>query len=169
MRVRFLKAAFAALCLFCATPAAAQFNIGKAASGAVKAGRALTLSDADMANYVREYVKWMDEHNQVCPEDNPYTIRLRKLTEGLTSVEGIPLNFKVYYVTDVNAFACPDGSIRVFSSLMDVMSDDQLRGVIGHEIGHIAHKDSKKRFRTALLTSALKDGIASTGGRASAS
>lgn len=168
MRVRFLKAAFAALCLFCATPAAAQFNIGKAASGAVKAGRALTLSDADMANYVREYVQWMDEHNHVCPEDNPYTIRLRKLTEGLTSVEGIPLNFKVYYVTDVNAFACPDGSIRVFSSLMDVMSDDQLRGVIGHEIGHIAHKDSKKRFRTALLTSALKDGIASTGGRASA-
>ena len=84
MRFRFLKAAFAALCLFSATPAAAQFNIGKAASGAVKAGRALTLSDADMANYVREYIKWMDEHNQVCPEDNPYTIRLRKLTQGLT-------------------------------------------------------------------------------------
>ena len=166
MRFRFLKAAFAALCLFSATPAAAQFNIGKAASGAVKAGRALTLSDADMANYVKEYIKWMDEHNQVCPEDNPYTIRLRKLTQGLTSVEGIPLNFKVYYVTDVNAFACPDGSIRVFSSLMDVMSDDQLRGVIGHEIGHIAHKDSKKRFRTALLTSALKDGLAAASGQA---
>ena len=89
MRFRFLKAAFAALCLFCATPAAAQFNIGKAASGAVKVGQALTLSDADMANYVKEYIKWMDEHNQVCPEDNPYTIRLRKLTQGLTSVEGI--------------------------------------------------------------------------------
>ena len=168
MRFRFLKAAFAALCLFSATPAAAQFNIGKAASGAVKVGQALTLSDADMANYVKEYIKWMDEHNQVCPEDNPYTIRLRKLTQGLTSVEGIPLNFKVYYVTDVNAFACPDGSIRVFSSLMDVMSDDQLLGVIGHEIGHVAHKDSKKRFRTALLTSALKDGIAATSGKASA-
>jgi putative metalloprotease yggG len=168
MRVRFLKAAVAILCLFCATPSAAQFNIGKAATGAVKAGRALTLTDAEMANYVKEYIRWMDEHNQVCPEDNPYTIRLRKLTQGLTSVEGIPLNFKVYYVTDVNAFACPDGSIRVFSSLMDVMSDDQLLGVIGHEIGHVAHKDSKKRFRTALLTSALKDGIAATSGKASA-
>jgi putative metalloprotease yggG len=134
----------------------------------VKAGRALTLTDAEMANYVKEYIRWMDEHNQVCSEDNPYTIRLRKLTQGLTSVEGIPLNFKVYYVTDVNAFACPDGSIRVFSSLMDVMSDDQLLGVIGHEIGHVAHKDSKKRFRTALLTSALKDGIAATSGKASA-
>ena len=61
MRFRFLKAAFAALCLFSATPAAAQFNIGKAASGAVKVGQALTLSDADMANYVKEYIKWIRE------------------------------------------------------------------------------------------------------------
>jgi len=77
------------------------------------------------------------------------------------------LNFKVYYVIDVNAFACPDGSVRVFSSLMDAMTDDELLGVIGHELGHVAHKDSKKRFRTALLTSALKDGISSTNGVAS--
>lgn len=81
-------------------------------------------------------------------------------------MEGIPLNFKVYRVVDVNAFACADGSIRVFSSLMDIMSDEELQGVIGHEVGHIAHKDSKKAFRTALLTSALKDGISSQGGTA---
>ena len=69
---------------------------------------------------------------------------------------------------DVNAFACADGSVRVFSSLMDIMSDEELLGVIGHEIGHVAHKDSKKSFRTALLTSALKDGVASTSGKAAA-
>ena len=69
---------------------------------------------------------------------------------------------------DVNAFACADGSVRVFSSLMDIMSDEELLGVIGHEVGHVAHKDSKKAFRTALLTSALKDGISSTGGKAAA-
>ncbi len=121
-----------------------------------------------MAEYVKEYIDWMDKHNPVTPADNPYTIRLNKLTEGLTSVEGIPLNFKVYDVIDVNAFACADGSVRVFSSLMDIMSDEELLGVIGHEVGHVAHKDSKKAFRTALLTSALKDGISSTGGKAAA-
>ena len=110
----------------------------------------------------------MDEHNHVCDAKSPYTKRLNRLTQGLTSVEGIPLNFKVYYVTDVNAFACPDGSVRVFSSLMDAMTDEELLGVIGHELGHVAHKDSKKGFRTALLTSALKDGIASTNGAAAA-
>ena len=62
----------------------------------------------------------------------------------MTDVEGIPLNFKVYYVIDVNAFACADGSVRIFSSLMDIMTDDELLGVIGHEVGHVAHKDSKK-------------------------
>lgn len=146
----------------------AQFNIGKAAGGAVKAAKAITLSDADMANYVREYIAWMDKNNKVCDARSPYTKRLNKLTQGLTNVEGIPLNFKVYYVTDVNAFACPDGSVRVFSSLMDAMTDEELLGVIGHELGHVAHKDSKKGFRTALLTSALKDGIASTNGAAAA-
>ena len=86
----------------------------------------------------------------------------------MNEVEGIPLNFKVYYVIDVNAFACADGSVRVFSSLMDIMSDEELLGVIGHEVGHVAHKDSKNGFRTALLTSALKDGISSQGGKAAA-
>lgn len=133
--------------------------------GAAKVVQATTLTDAQMAAYVKEYIDWMDKHNQVCAEDDPYTLRLKKLTQGLTEVEGIPLNFKVYYVIDVNAFACADGSVRVFSSLMDIMSDEELLGVIGHEVGHVAHKDSKKAFRTALLTSALKDGISSKGGK----
>lgn len=153
-------------CMTAALPAAAQFNLKKAISGAAKVTQAATLTDAQMAAYVKEYIDWMDAHNPVCTGDDPYAQRLERLTEGLTSVEGIPLNFKVYNVVDVNAFACADGSVRVFSSLMDIMTDEELLGVIGHEVGHVAHKDSKKAFRTALLTSALKDGVASGGGKA---
>ena len=168
MKKSILGAYISAFLLFGATPMMAQFNIGKAAEGATKVLTAATLTDADMAKYVKEYVAWMDEHNHVCDARSPYTKRLNRLTQGLKDIEGIPLNFKVYYVTDVNAFACPDGSVRVFSSLMDAMTDEELLGVIGHEIGHVAHKDSKKGFRRALLTSALKDGIASTNGTAAA-
>ena len=168
MKKSILGAYISAFILFGATPMMAQFNIGKAAEGATKVLKAATLTDADMAKYVKEYVAWMDEHNHVCDARSPYTKRLNRLTQGLKDIEGIPLNFKVYYVTDVNAFACPDGSVRVFSSLMDAMTDEELLGVIGHEIGHVAHKDSKKGFRRALLTSALKDGIASTNGTAAA-
>lgn len=159
---------FLAVAMMIMLPAGAQFNLKKVAGGLGKAAKAVTLTDDQMVQYVREYIEWMDANNPVLPADDPYTQRLAKLTEGLTDVEGLPLNFKVYNVVDVNAFACADGSIRVFAALMDIMSDDELLGVIGHEVGHVAHKDSKKAFRQALLTSALKDGIASVGDKAAA-
>ena len=158
------KITFAILFVLAVLPVSAQFNLSKAIGGAAKAAKALTLTDADMAAYVKESVDWMDTHNPVLPEDNPYTVRLRKLTEGVTEAVGIPLNFKVYDVIDVNAFACPDGSVRVFSSLMDIMSDDELLGIIGHEIGHVMKHHSKNAFRNELLTGAAKDAIASAGG-----
>lgn len=160
----------ALLCAVFSSPIAAdaQFNVGKGINALKQGAQALTLTDQQMADYVKEYIDWMDTHNQVCSEDHEYTQRLRRLTQGIESVEGIPLNFKVYWVVDVNAFACADGSVRVFAGLMDQMTDDELLGVIGHEIGHVAHKDSKKAFKTALLTSALKDAVGSTSGTAAA-
>lgn len=165
---KFFQTALLLACVVVAIPLFAQFNPKKALNSVAKATKAITLTDEQMSEYVKEYITWMDEHNQVCADDNEYTIRLKKLTEGLGDADGIPLNFKVYYVKDVNAFACADGSIRVFSSLMDIMTDEELLGVIGHEIGHVAHRDSKKGFRTALLTSALKDGVSTQGGKAAA-
>lgn len=165
---KFIKLFALLMLLAMAVPASAQFNLKKAVSGAAKAAKAATLTDAQMAAYVKESVDWMDKHNPVLPEDDPYTMRLRKLTDGITDADGIPLNFKVYNVIDVNAFACPDGSVRVFAALMDKMTDDELLGVIGHEIGHVLKHHSKNAFRTQLLADALKDGIASTGGKAAA-
>ena len=152
------------LCLAAVVSVSAQFNLNKAIGGAAKAAKALTLTDAEMAAYVKESVDWMDEHNPVLPDDNPYTVRLKKLTEGVTDADGIPLNFQVYDVIDINAFACPDGSVRVFSSLMDIMNDDELMGIIGHEIGHVLKHHSKNAFRTQLLTGAAKDAVSAAGG-----
>ena len=163
-----IGAALACAALACAPAAHAQFNAARVAKGLGKAAQAATLTDEQMVQYVKEYVEWLDTHNPVLPADDPYTQRLARLTDGLNSVEGLPLNFKVYNVIDVNAFACADGSVRVFAALMDIMDDDELLGVIGHEVGHVAHKDSKKAFKQALLTSALLDGVASTNGKAAA-
>ncbi len=164
----FIKFMVLVLCLGFAAESPAQFNLKKAVGAAAKGVKAATLSDGDMAAYVKETVEWMDRNNPVLPEDNPYTQRLRKLTEGITEADGIPLNFKVYDVADVNAFACPDGSVRVFSSLMDLMTDDELLGVIGHEIGHVLKRHSKNSFRNELLSGAIKDAIGSTGAKAAA-
>ena len=165
---RLLKGLCIASIISFSMPCYAQFNLKKAVSSATKAVQAFTLTDAQMAEYVHESVNWMDNHNPVLPDDSPYVVRLKNLTEGITDADGIPLNFKVYDVIDIIAFACPDGSVRVFSSLMDIMDDDELMGVIGHEIGHVMKHHSKNAFKTELLTGAMKDAIASTNGKAAA-
>ncbi len=168
---KFFKSISAVALMLCfGLQASAQFNLNKAkAIGALaKTAKAMTITDEQMAAYVKESVDWMDTHNKVPGEDDPYTQRLRRLTDGITDADGIPLNFKVYDVIDVNAFACPDGSVRVFSSLMDIMDDDELMGIIGHEIGHVMKRHSKAQFKQELLTGALKDVVASTGSTAAA-
>ena len=144
------------------TDLSAQIRIGGRninAAKAIQAGsdvvKAITLSDADIARLSKEAVDWMDENNPVADETTEYGARLKKLTEHI-QVDGLPLNFKVYDVIDVNAFACGDGSIRVFSSLMDLMTDDELMAIIGHEIGHVVHTDVKDAMKNAYLASAAR-------------
>lgn len=163
--LRIVGAVLVSITMF-TSAANAQFNLGKAISGVKKVASAVTLSDDDIREYVHEYVVYSDKQNKVAADDDPYSIRLAKLTEGITELDGLPLNFKVYVTDDVNAFAWADGSIRVYTGLMDLMSDDEVLGVIGHEIGHVAHADTKNAFKNALLTSALLDGVASAGGKA---
>lgn len=140
---------------------AADFNWMKGVSAVVKGAQALTLSDEQMAAYVRQSVDYMDKQNTVLPESSDYTKRLRRLTANCKDANGIPLNFKVYQVKEINAFACPDGSVRVFTGLMDIMTDDELMGVVGHEIGHVVKRHSKKALKQQLLTSAALDAVGS--------
>ena len=134
---------------------------GKVLSGAQKAYSAATISDEEIKQYVHEYVQYSDKQNKVAASNSPYMVRLLKLTKGLNDVDGQPLNFKVYITKEVNAFACADGSVRVYSGLMDLMTDDEVLGVIGHEIGHVAHKDTKNAMKQALINSAILDGLSS--------
>ena len=131
----------------------------RAVSGLVKAGQAVSISDKDFAEMVKQSVESMDQANNVCSESNAYTKRLRRLTQGMKSANGISLNFKVYKTSEINAFACPDGSIRVYTALMDALDDNELLGVIGHEIGHVALKHSHKSWRDAMLRSAASDAL----------
>lgn len=141
-----------------------------------KGAQALTLTDAEIAAYCKEYVDWTDVHNPVCTTKDKdakmkaAALRLEKIVSSIPAelTRDLNLNFKVYYVVDINAFACADGSIRVFYGLMQKMTDDEILGVIGHEIGHVVLKHSKNAFKTALLTSALKDAASSTGAKAQA-
>lgn len=147
---------------------AQNLDMARLAQGGAKIAQSMTISNDQIQQYVKSYVAESDSKNTVCGANDPYTKRLATIVSGISSVEGTPLNFKVYKTNDINAFACADGSIRVYSGLMDVMSDDEVLGVIGHEIGHVAHQDTKNSFKNALQTAALMDVIASTGSTAAA-
>lgn len=53
MKKALLKVTVMLLCLAGVTPAMAQFNLKKAVGGAVKAAKAVTLTDEQMTEYVR--------------------------------------------------------------------------------------------------------------------
>ncbi|MDE6638688.1 MAG: M48 family metalloprotease, partial [Muribaculaceae bacterium] len=147
---------------------AQNMDMARLAQGGAKIAQSMTISNDEIQQYVKSYIAQSDAKNSVCGANDAYTVRLNKILSGITNVEGIPLNFKVYKTNDINAFACADGSIRVYSGLMDVMSDEEVLGVIGHEMGHVAHQDTKNAFKNALQTAALMDVIASTGSTAAA-
>ncbi len=146
--------------------ASAQFgkkiNLGKALQAGKDAVQAITLSDADIAAMSREYMVWMDEHNPLTKPETEYGKRLEKLTGNIKEVDGMKLNFGVYEVVDVNAFACGDGSVRICAGLMDIMTDDEVMAVIGHEIGHVVNTDSKDAMKNAYLRSAVKNAAGAT-------
>ncbi|MFS4492334.1 M48 family metallopeptidase [Maribacter sp. 2308TA10-17] len=155
------KTLFVLITLFVSIGTQAQFGKKLLKKGNVdaakKVAKAATLSDEDMAKLSLESVQWMDENNPIAEAGDPYGDRLAKLVEGLDHEDGLDLNFKVYKVVDVNAFATPDGSVRVMAGLMDLMNDAELLSVIGHEIGHVKLGHSKKRYQSAYAISAAKD------------
>ncbi|NDW10825.1 M48 family metalloprotease [Dysgonomonas sp. 520] len=151
-----------------------KIKIDKAVGAAVKGAQAFTLTDEQMAAYCAEYVVWFDKEYPICSTTDKdkgmreCAERLEKIVAQIPikEVDGLKLDIRAGWVVNINAFACANGSIRVFAGLMDVMTDDEIMAIIGHEIGHIANKDSKNAFKTALLTSALKDAAGAAGGTA---
>jgi putative metalloprotease len=103
----------------------------------------------------------MDAENVVAGPTDPYTVRLNRVFGKYTKGDGYTLNYKVYKVKEVNAFATADGSVRVYSGLMDIMDDNELLAVIGHEIGHVANHDSRDAIKAAYKKEALIGVVAS--------
>lgn len=146
-------------------PVLAQFNFGKV----LEAGKTLmeseTLSDADLKSYFDQMAADSDAKNKLAGPKDAYGKRIAKLAKGLDSYDGLKLDIKAYLTPEVNAFAMANGTIRVYSGLMDKFTDDEIRYVIGHEIGHVKAGHTKSRIQTAMRTSALRSAVASTGGK----
>ncbi len=157
------------LALFGFSSANAQIKFGERALGAVQKGLAgLTFSDEQAAQLSKDAVVKMDAEHVIAVPTDPYAIRLNRIFGKYKNAFGLSLNYKVYVLKEVNAFATADGSVRVFSGLMDVMDDNELLVVIGHEIGHVVNHDSRDAIKAAYQKEALIDGVASQSGKLAA-
>lgn len=73
---------------------------------------------------------------------------------GQSFRQNIPYSFKVVNTDMVNAFAAPWGYVYVTRGLLDfATSEDEIGFVVGHEVGHVANRDSIKSVKKSLLFS----------------
>lgn len=60
----------------------------------------------------------------------------------------------------INAFALPGGQVFItYGLLRKLQSEDQLAGVLGHEIGHVLGRHSAERIAKQDLTSGIVNGV----------
>lgn len=74
-----------------------------------------------------------------------------------------PYAFDFHLLSDrstVNAFALPGGQIFITEALFRLLeNEDQLAGVLGHEIGHVLGRHSNEQMASSRLWSGLAQGI----------
>ncbi len=71
---------------------------------------------------------------------------------GFTTRQHIPYTFTVLDSDTVNAFAAPWGHVYFYTGLLNFAdSEDEVWGVMGHEVGHVVHRDLIKSVKRALL------------------
>lgn len=102
--------------------------------------------------------------SQIQKSDNP---RLWRIVENLAITDGLPMP-KVFIMNDPapNAFATgrdpKHASVCVTSGLLDIMNDQELQGVLAHELGHVKNYDirvSMVAFALTAIISLLADFI----------
>ena len=141
-------------------------DLQTATDAGLDAVKAITLSDKDVLAIAAESSDMSDKKNRLAPPDNAYSIRLNRIvTQNFQDGETV-FNYRVYLSPEVNAFAVADGTIRIYSGLMEMLNDGELRFVIGHEMGHVIKKHIKKKIQLAYAASAVRKGIASQGNAA---
>lgn len=163
MKIRYTVAALAvALAPYSAAHA---LDIGGLVGAGAKVVQAATLSDAEIKTLSDQACAKSDSQEKIAAPGSKYDARLQKIAKALGStVNGQKASYKVYVTKDVNAWAMANGCIRVYSGLMDMMTDDEVMGVVGHEIGHVALGHTKKAMQTAYTVSAARDAAGAAGG-----
>ena len=90
--------------------------------------------------------------NEVQQQAKAVGYKLVKAVEDESESKGVkvPYQFDFHVLADdqtINAFALPGGQIFITAGLLGrLKSEDQLAGVLGHEVGHVIHRHSAQQM-----------------------
>lgn len=99
----------------------------------------------------------VNQAQQVQKKDNP---RLWRIVENLSITDGLPMP-KVYIMNDSapNAFATGrdprHAAVCATSGILDMMNDEELQGVLAHELSHIKNYDIRVSMIAFALTAVI--------------
>lgn len=160
-----LRTSVITLGLITALSGCQNFDSNALMQSGAQAYQAASLSDDQVKELSVKSCAQMDSEAQIAPASSVYTQRLNKIAAALgDNIDGTPANYKVYLTKDVNAWAMANGCIRVYSGLMDLMTDNEVEGVLGHEMGHVALGHTRRAMQVAYGTTAARTAAASVGG-----
>lgn len=84
-------------------------------------------------------------------EDSQKNLLIRQIGNKLAKVselKGMSYHFKILNIEGPNAFSIPGGYVYVTYDLFDfIQSDDELAGILAHEIAHVIHNHALKQTR----------------------
>ncbi|ADC90009.1 peptidase M48 Ste24p [Thermocrinis albus DSM 14484] len=127
-----------------------------------KTGMLIALLLAGVMNFIAYWfsdkiVLAMYGAREITPEEAPW---LHRIVEDLAQRAGIPKP-KVYLVPmeQPNAFATGRGpsssAVAVTSGILQLLDEEELRGVLAHEIGHIKNRDVLVATMAATIAGAI--------------
>jgi beta-barrel assembly-enhancing protease len=111
------------------------------------------------------------QHGGLFPDEryqNLVTSIGEKLVQANPEINQSPYYFQFHLLADpqtVNAFALPGGQIFITVGLLKLLdSEDEIAGVLGHEIGHVVGRHSNEQMAKAQLSQGLVNAVVMAGG-----
>lgn len=87
--------------------------------------------------------------------------RIGRWVASHSSRPGLPWTFGVIDAQEINAFAAPGGYVLVTRGMYELLADDnEVAGVLAHEISHVVERDHYNVIRKQQIASAGEEAIA---------
>lgn len=117
--------------------------------------------DQEVAIGLQSAPQMVQQHGGLHPDERAQayvkSVGKRLITNTVANQSSYPYDFHLLADPNViNAFALPGGQVFITEALFaQLESEDQLAGVLGHEVGHVIHRHGAERIAKMELTQGL--------------